>query len=44
MYHGVIHAAEPFGMPLEDKILPEYLKEKGYKTHMIGKVSKPILL
>ena len=39
MHHGVIHAAEPYGIPLNDKIIPQYLKEKGYATHMIGKVN-----
>ena len=27
----------PQGMSLEEKILPEYLKEVGYETHAVGK-------
>ena len=32
-----ILAAEPNGLPLEHKILPEYLQDMGYRTHAIGK-------
>ncbi|KAG6438568.1 hypothetical protein O3G_MSEX000065 [Manduca sexta] len=37
MQHGVIYGAEPRGLPLTEKILPQYLKDLGYKTHLIGK-------
>ncbi|KAH0535787.1 arylsulfatase B [Cotesia glomerata] len=37
MQHGVIMAAEPWGLSLTEKILPEYLKDLGYKNHIVGK-------
>lgn len=37
MYHSSIKSAQPYGLPLELKILPQYLKEAGYKTHAVGK-------
>ena len=39
MQSGTIYAANAWGIGLEEKFLPEYLKEYGYKTHAIGKVS-----
>jgi len=38
MQHGVIMAGQPFGVSLEEKLLPQYLKEMGYATHAVGKV------
>lgn len=37
MQHGVIMAGQPFGLGLEEKLLPQYLKEIGYDTHAVGK-------
>lgn len=30
-------AAEPRGLPLHYKILPQYLRDLGYSTHAVGK-------
>ncbi|XP_077534706.1 arylsulfatase J-like [Haemaphysalis longicornis] len=35
--HGVIYPAEPWGLPLEHKLLPQHLKDLGYETHIVGK-------
>jgi arylsulfatase A-like enzyme len=32
-----ILAAEPRGLPLQEKILPQYLKDLGYVTRAVGK-------
>nr|XP_018917032.1 PREDICTED: arylsulfatase B-like [Bemisia tabaci]XP_018917033.1 PREDICTED: arylsulfatase B-like [Bemisia tabaci] len=37
MQHFVLYGAEPRGLPLKEKLLPEYLKELGYTNHMVGK-------
>ena len=38
MQHSVIMAGQPFGVSLDEKLLPQYLKEMGYATHAVGKV------
>ena len=38
MQSGTIDAASPWGLSLKEKLLPQYLKEQGYKTHAVGKV------
>ncbi|KAJ6648070.1 Arylsulfatase B [Pseudolycoriella hygida] len=37
MQKYVIAPEQPFSLGLCEKILPEYLKEAGYKTHIVGK-------
>uniref|UniRef100_A0A1B6DH44 Sulfatase N-terminal domain-containing protein n=1 Tax=Clastoptera arizonana TaxID=38151 RepID=A0A1B6DH44_9HEMI len=37
MQHGVLLGGEPRGLPLSEKLLPEYLKELGYATSIVGK-------
>lgn len=37
MQHTVLYAAEPRGLPLTEKILPQYLKDLGYVNHCVGK-------
>ncbi|XP_046395184.1 arylsulfatase I-like isoform X2 [Ischnura elegans] len=37
MQHYVLLNNEPRGLPLSERLLPEYLKELGYSTHAIGK-------
>ena len=38
MQHAVILASQPFGIGLNETLLPQYLKELGYATHAVGKV------
>ncbi len=38
MQHSVIAVSEPYGLGLDQKVMPEYFKELGYDTHMVGKV------
>ncbi|XP_039310041.1 arylsulfatase B [Solenopsis invicta] len=37
MQHEVVYVSEPRGLPLNEKLLPQYLKEANYKTHIVGK-------
>ncbi|XP_046394780.1 arylsulfatase B-like isoform X2 [Ischnura elegans] len=37
MQHYVLLNNEPRGLPLHEKLLPEYLKDLGYATHAVGK-------
>lgn len=37
MQHTVLYAAEPRGLPLTEKILPQYLGDLGYVNHCVGK-------
>lgn len=32
-----LKAAEPRGIPLDNTLLPEYLRQLGYATHLLGK-------
>ena len=38
MQSDTIYAANAWGVSLDEKFLPQYLKSAGYKTHAIGKV------
>lgn len=37
MQHTVLFGAEPRGLPLTEKILPEFLKDLGYTNRLVGK-------
>ncbi|XP_078346464.1 arylsulfatase B-like [Oculina patagonica] len=37
MQNGVILAAQPYGLGLNETLMPQYLKELGYATHGVGK-------
>lgn len=37
MQHRVLYGAEPRGLPLTEKLLPQYLEELGYENHIVGK-------
>ncbi|XP_077529388.1 arylsulfatase B-like [Haemaphysalis longicornis] len=37
MQQAVILPAEPWGLPQEMKIMPEFFRDLGYETHLVGK-------
>ena len=37
MQSGVLYGASPYGLPLNYKLLPEYLNDLGYKSVAVGK-------
>nr|XP_018908136.1 PREDICTED: arylsulfatase B-like isoform X1 [Bemisia tabaci]XP_018908138.1 PREDICTED: arylsulfatase B-like isoform X1 [Bemisia tabaci] len=37
MQHFVLYGAEPRGLPLRERLLPEYLRDLGYVNHLVGK-------
>jgi arylsulfatase B len=39
LQHGVIMDSLKVGLPLTEKLAPEYMKYLGYATHMVGKWS-----
>ena len=43
MQHLVIFAAEPYGLGLNETLMPQYLKQLGYATHGVGKVRNSII-
>ena len=38
LQYGVIYASQPYGLGLDETIMPQYLKQLGYATHGVGKV------
>ncbi|XP_050300182.1 arylsulfatase B isoform X2 [Anthonomus grandis grandis] len=37
MQHGVLYGIDPRGLPLTEKLFPQYLQELGYINHIVGK-------
>ncbi|CAH1792967.1 unnamed protein product [Owenia fusiformis] len=37
LQHVVIRGAQPYGLALDETIIPQYLNPKGYKSHIVGK-------
>ena len=38
LQHGVITTSQPYGLGLNETLLPEYLNKVGYSSHIVGKV------
>lgn len=38
LQHSVIVGSEPYGLGLNETIMPQYFKQLGYATRMVGKV------
>lgn len=43
MQHNVILAAAPYGLGLNETLLPQHLKNLGYATHAVGKVKQLLM-
>lgn len=37
MQHGIISGNDPWGLPLQHRLIPSYLQQAGFSSHMIGK-------
>ncbi|KAF4520639.1 hypothetical protein B566_EDAN007505 [Ephemera danica] len=37
MWQRVMNATQPYGLHIQEKLMPQYFKDHGYSTHMIGK-------
>lgn len=37
LHHYVLDADQPFGLPLNRKLLPEHFRDVGYSTYLVGK-------
>ena len=38
MQHSVQYGSQAYGLGLDEKLLSQYLNEKGYVSHTVGKV------
>lgn len=38
LQHDVICGDQPYGLPLKEKLMPQYLAPLGYRSHIVGKV------
>lgn len=43
LQRGVIVSSEPYGLALNETILPEYLNHLGYQSHAVGKVKRIVV-
>eukprot|EP00903_Cladosiphon_okamuranus_P009879 g9384.t1 len=37
MQYNIVETGAPWGLPLTEKLFPQYMKDAGYETHMVGK-------